>query len=148
MTRSVLVASAAAVIDTTGSMIQPCVKWSDTATVWNPRSSMRRTSARHCSGGTLRRGIDAMNRKGFTASPLRGRVAQEPADARRADLARGMGKPPHRSAHPEGERHDRGVRREAERVERGGDRDRDDLCRDERRAQVLVLLGRGTPQSL
>jgi hypothetical protein len=71
-TRRWWVASAAAVMATTGSITQPLVKWSEIATAEYPRSSMRHSSARHADTGWVRRGIAALNRNGCgTVDPSR-----------------------------------------------------------------------------
>jgi len=63
-TRSRLVASAATVIATIGSIAQPPVKWSDTETELNPRSSIRRISSRQAAGGRFNPGIEMVKRNG------------------------------------------------------------------------------------
>ncbi len=67
-TRSREVASAATVIATTGSMLQPPVRWSETETESNPSSSMRRTSSRQRDAGPVSAGIEVVKRNGRTDS--------------------------------------------------------------------------------
>src|SRR3954464_10336269 len=65
MTRSVVVASRAAVIATTGSIFQPTAKWSETATDQYPRSSICRSLSRHSDIEPLRAGMFVLKRNAF-----------------------------------------------------------------------------------
>ncbi|GAB3962601.1 hypothetical protein GCM10027615_01000 [Plantactinospora veratri] len=92
-TLSRLVASAATVIATSGSIAQPPVRWSETETESKPRSSIRRISSRHRAAGRSSPGIAAVNRNGRTPAGPGPGAADDPVrgggDAGAAVGARG-----------------------------------------------------------